>query len=45
MEGLKVWTIKSNPKSSCKAKHFKKLCQQETHWIFMLNTLTPGGLN
>lgn len=27
------------------AKRFKRLCQQETFWIYSLNTLTPGGLN
>lgn len=45
LEGLRVWIIEKIPNSGQIAECFKKLCRQETYCIFMLNTLTLGGLN
>lgn len=43
--GLGVWVIESIPATFPAAERFKRLCQQETYWIYSLGTLTPGGLN
>lgn len=43
--GLSVWVIESIPAKYPAAERYKRLCQQETYWIYSLGTLAPGGLN
>lgn len=41
--GLQVWAIESIPQLIPVAERFKHLCQQESHWIYSLGTLSPEG--
>ncbi|CAI9555659.1 unnamed protein product [Staurois parvus] len=44
-DGLQVWVLESIHNNLSESDRFKKLCSQETYWIFTLDTLSPGGLN
>lgn len=42
--GLRVWIIESISGALPLEERFKRLCQRETYWIYILNFLAPGGL-
>ena len=40
-----MWVLESIPDTLPGAERYKRLCQQESFWIYPLGTLVPGGLN
>lgn len=43
--GLKVFGIETIKKDDDAGRRFKKLCRQESFWIFSLGSMVPDGLN